>query len=94
MPVAVVRATFLSVRVSIPAVKYFNAEEHEVQRYTQSLWVYEDHQLRVTTTLAGLNFGQNMIFSTAMTAMLVMAAEGVAAGTHSGSTNSLGPPLG
>lgn len=63
------------------AVKYFNAEEHEVGRYTNSLKVYEDLQLKVMTTLAGLNFGQNLIFSTAMTAMLVMAAEGVAAGT-------------
>jgi ABC-type transport system involved in Fe-S cluster assembly fused permease/ATPase subunit len=62
-------------------VKCFNSEDHEVKRYTSFLRDFEGAQQQVITSLSALNFGQNVIFSTAMTGMLVMSANSVASGT-------------
>ena len=53
----------------------------QVKRYTSFLRDFEGAQQQVITSLSALNFGQNVIFSTAMTGMLVMSANAVAAGT-------------
>ena len=50
-------------------IKYAGSEEREVQQYLTHLNGYEAAQLKVATSLAGLNFGQNLIFSSALTAM-------------------------
>ncbi|KAK5064275.1 Iron-sulfur clusters transporter atm1, mitochondrial [Exophiala bonariae] len=63
------------------AVKYFNNEKFEVDRYDKALKKYEDASIKVTTSLAFLNSGQNIIFSSALAAMMYIAANGVAAGT-------------
>lgn len=63
------------------AVKYFNNEKFEVDRYDKALKKYEDASIKVTTSLAFLNSGQNVIFSSALAAMMYIAANGVAAGT-------------
>ncbi|KAK0935495.1 Iron-sulfur clusters transporter atm1, mitochondrial, partial [Friedmanniomyces endolithicus] len=42
---------------------------------------YEDASIKVATSLAYLNTGQNLIFSTALTGMMYMAAQGVAEGS-------------
>lgn len=63
------------------AVKYFNNEKFEVDRYDKALKKYEDASIKVTTSLAFLNSGQNVIFSSALAAMMYIAANGVAAGS-------------
>ncbi|KAJ5379878.1 Iron-sulfur clusters transporter atm1 [Penicillium cataractarum] len=67
--------------INYEAVKYFNNEKFEVARYDKALKNYEDASIKVTTSLALLNSGQNMIFSTALAAMMYLAADGVATGT-------------
>ncbi|KAJ9664834.1 Iron-sulfur clusters transporter atm1, mitochondrial [Coniosporium apollinis] len=63
---------------SIP--QYFNNEKYEVSRYDSALKSYEAASIRVATSLALLNSGQNLIFSSALTAMMYLAASGVASG--------------
>ncbi|KKK20107.1 iron-sulfur clusters transporter atm1 [Aspergillus rambellii] len=67
--------------INYEAVKYFNNEKFEVARYDKALKAYEDASIKVTTSLAFLNSGQNMIFSSALAAMMYLAADGVAAGS-------------
>lgn len=67
--------------INYEAVKYFNNEKYEVARYDQALKKYEDASIKVTTSLALLNSGQNIIFSGALAAMMYMAANGVAQGS-------------
>ncbi|KAG4060349.1 ABC transporter B family member 25 [Phytophthora cactorum] len=62
-------------------VKYFNNEEHETERYDESLKGYQQAALKTQTSLAMLNAGQNGIFSVGLTAIMYMACEGIAAGT-------------
>lgn len=67
--------------INYEAVKYFNNESFEVKRYDQSLVDYEKSSIKIATSLALLNSGQNIIFSSALTAMMYLAATGVADGT-------------
>lgn len=67
--------------INYEAVKYFNNEKFEVARYDKALREYEKSSIKVATSLAFLNSGQNVIFSTALTAMMYFAAEGVATGS-------------
>ncbi|KAH9212987.1 iron ABC-transporter-like protein [Leptodontidium sp. 2 PMI_412] len=66
--------------INYEAVKYFNNEKFEVGRYDQALKEYEKSSIKVATSLAFLNSGQNLIFSSALTAMMYLAADGVATG--------------
>ncbi|TIB86661.1 hypothetical protein E3Q06_01501 [Wallemia mellicola] len=63
------------------AVKHFNNEAYQAKLYDGTLKKYEDASLKVATSLAYLNSGQNFIFSTALTAMMVLTAQNVLAGT-------------
>ena len=67
--------------INFEAVKHFNNEKFEVGRYDRALKSYEDASIKVTTSLAFLNSGQNIIFSGALGTMMYLAADGVAAGT-------------
>ncbi|KAL8874122.1 MAG: hypothetical protein Q9174_000492 [Haloplaca sp. 1 TL-2023] len=67
--------------INFEAVKYFNNEKYEVGRYDAALRAYENASIKVTTSLAFLNSGQNVIFSSALVAMMYLAADGVAQGT-------------
>lgn len=67
--------------INFEAVKYFNNEKYEVSRYDEALKAYETASIKVTTSLTFLNSGQNMIFSSALAAMMYLAADGVASGT-------------
>ncbi|TGZ80185.1 P-loop containing nucleoside triphosphate hydrolase protein [Ascodesmis nigricans] len=69
--------------INYEAVKYFNNEQFEVARYDKALKNYETASIKVATSLAFLNSGQNIIFSSALTAMMYLACQGVSAGTLS-----------
>uniref|UniRef100_A0A8B9FSD6 Iron-sulfur clusters transporter ABCB7, mitochondrial n=1 Tax=Amazona collaria TaxID=241587 RepID=A0A8B9FSD6_9PSIT len=64
-------------------VKYFNNEKYEAQRYDEFLKRYENASLKTTSTLALLNFGQSAIFSVGLTAIMVLASQGIVAGSLS-----------
>ncbi|KAI9836005.1 MAG: Iron-sulfur clusters transporter atm1, mitochondrial [Sclerophora amabilis] len=66
--------------INYEAVKYFNNEKLEVGRYDSALKAYENESIKVATSLALLNSGQNLIFSSALTAMMYLAADGVFTG--------------
>ncbi|KAF2445365.1 P-loop containing nucleoside triphosphate hydrolase protein [Karstenula rhodostoma CBS 690.94] len=66
--------------INYEAVKYFNNEKYEVAKYNNALLGYEKASIKVATSLALLNSGQNLIFSSALTAMMYLAADGVATG--------------
>jgi ABC transporter ATM len=59
------------------AVKNFNNERYEVNRYDAHLCTYEKASVKIATSLALLNSGQNVIFSTALTGIMFLAAQGV-----------------
>jgi ATP-binding cassette, subfamily B, heavy metal transporter len=61
-------------------VKYFGAEGREARRYDQSMALYERASVKSYTSLAVLNTGQAVIFTLALTAVMVMAGLDVAAG--------------
>lgn len=67
--------------INYEAVKYFNNEKYEVSRYDDALKAYEKASIKVATSLAFLNSGQNLIFSSALTAMMYLACSGVANGS-------------
>ncbi|KAI1234678.1 hypothetical protein IHE44_0003052 [Lamprotornis superbus] len=63
--------------------EYFNNEKYEAQRYDEFLKTYENASLKTTSTLALLNFGQSAIFSVGLTAIMVLASQGIIAGSLS-----------
>ncbi|KAJ2162504.1 Iron-sulfur clusters transporter atm1, mitochondrial [Coemansia sp. RSA 552] len=69
--------------INYESVKYFNAETYQAQKYDRALAKYQKAALKTADSLAILNAGQNVIFSTALAAMMYMAAQGVVAGTMS-----------
>ena len=60
-------------------VKYFGNEEFEAGRYDESLRRYEAAAVRNEMSLGLLNIGQSLIIAAAVTALMVLAAQGVAA---------------
>ena len=69
--------------INYETVKYFNNEDYEAAQYDTSLRKYEAASLKTTTTLAFLNFGQNVIFSAALSAIMIMASRDILAGNMS-----------
>jgi ATP-binding cassette subfamily B protein len=61
-------------------VKYFGNEEHETRRFDRSMTGYERAAIRTATSLSLLNTGQTLIFSAGLTALMLMAANGIAQG--------------
>ncbi|XP_043591232.1 iron-sulfur clusters transporter ABCB7, mitochondrial-like isoform X5 [Bombus pyrosoma] len=61
--------------------KYFNNEKFEAERYDESLKKYEIASLKTSTSLAMLNFGQNAIFSAALSLIMVLASNNIIEGT-------------
>jgi ATP-binding cassette, subfamily B, heavy metal transporter len=62
-------------------VKYFGNEEFEARRYDENLRKYEDAATKSEASLGILNIGQALIIAAAVTALMLLAAEGVAAGS-------------
>ncbi|KAK3935728.1 iron-sulfur clusters transporter ATM1, mitochondrial [Diplogelasinospora grovesii] len=67
--------------INYEAVKYFNNERYEVARYDKALRQYEKSSIKVATSLAFLNSGQSIIFSSALTLMMWLGAKGIVAGS-------------
>ena len=59
----------------------FNNEKFEIAQYDKHLAEYEKQSVKISTSLAFLNSGQNVIYSSALTLMMFMAAQGVVNGT-------------
>ncbi|MCL7032692.1 hypothetical protein MKW94_013698 [Papaver nudicaule] len=66
--------------VNYETVKYFNNEEFEAEKYDEFLKKYEDAALKTSSSLAFLNFGQNVIFSTALSMAMVLCSHGIMSG--------------
>ncbi|RZC77907.1 hypothetical protein C5167_002150 [Papaver somniferum] len=66
--------------VNYETVKYFNNEEFEAEKYDEFLKKYEDAALKTSSSLAFLNFGQNVIFSTALSMAMVLCSHGIMRG--------------
>ena len=58
--------------INYETVKYFNNERFEAQEYDKSLVQFEKASLKTSESLALLNFGQNAIFSAALTTIMLM----------------------
>jgi ABC-type transport system involved in Fe-S cluster assembly fused permease/ATPase subunit len=58
-------------------VKYFGNEEFEARRYDENLRKYEDAATKSESSLGLLNIGQSLIIAAAVTALMLLAAEGV-----------------
>ncbi|MEV8466314.1 ABC transporter ATP-binding protein/permease [Fluviibacterium sp. DFM31] len=67
--------------LNFETVKYFGAENREAERYDSAMAGYEDAAIRTSYSLAFLNFGQSLIISAGLIAVMVMAALGVQKGT-------------
>jgi ABC-type transport system involved in Fe-S cluster assembly fused permease/ATPase subunit len=66
--------------INFETVKYFTNESHESQLYDQELDKWEQARRKNRLTLFGLNFGQALIITASMTAMLSLAAYEVSQG--------------
>ncbi|KAF8335153.1 P-loop containing nucleoside triphosphate hydrolase protein [Amanita rubescens] len=58
--------------VNFKAVKHFNNEKYEIAQYDKHLAAYEKASVKVTTSLSYLSSGQNVIFSSGLTAACTM----------------------
>ncbi|KAL3034963.1 hypothetical protein AAZX31_02G223200 [Glycine max] len=67
--------------INYETVKYFNNEVYEADNYDKYLKRYEDAALKTQRSLALLNFGQNVIFSTALSSAMVLCSHGIMDGT-------------
>jgi ATP-binding cassette subfamily B (MDR/TAP) protein 7 len=66
--------------LNFETVKFFNNETLETQRYDDLLRQYSAMSNKTQSSLAALNFGQNAIFSCGLTAIMILAAQGITAG--------------
>ncbi len=62
-------------------VKYFSAEAREANRYDESMREYEKLAIQTNYTLGFLNFGQSVLITGGLVAVMILAAMGVQDGT-------------
>jgi ATP-binding cassette subfamily B protein len=62
-------------------VKYFGNEQYEARRYDENMQHWEIAAVRNTVSLAYLNAGQSFIVAVGVTALMLLAADGVVKGT-------------
>jgi ABC-type transport system involved in Fe-S cluster assembly fused permease/ATPase subunit len=63
-------------------VKYFGAEGREARRYDKSMARYEETSIKSYTSLTFLNFGQAVIFTVGLTAVMAMSISGIRSGQN------------
>jgi len=63
--------------LNFETVKYFNAERREAARYDGAMAAYEGLAVRTGLSLSVLNFGQSLIITAGLIAVMVMSAIGV-----------------
>ncbi len=61
-------------------VKYFNTEEHEAARHDEAMRRYEKMAVMTSKSLAALNAGQALIYTTGLTIAMALTAMDVSAG--------------
>src|SRR5438105_6119300 len=59
-------------------VKYFGNEEYEARRYDENLRKYETAAVKNEASLGLLNIGQSLVIAIAVTALMLLVAQGVA----------------
>ncbi|VDP30512.1 unnamed protein product [Soboliphyme baturini] len=69
---------------------YFNNEAFEADEYDKLLAKYEEASLKTTSSLAVLNFGQNLIFSVSLSAVMLLAAQRIMTGKFYGRSPNSG----
>ncbi|MCT4557320.1 MAG: ABC transporter ATP-binding protein/permease [Pelagimonas sp.] len=69
--------------LNFETVKYFGAESREAARYDTAIQGYQTAAIKTATSLAMLNFGQSLIITSGLVAVMVMAALGVERGALS-----------
>ena len=67
--------------LNFETVKYFGNEAHEARRYDRGLRAYEGAAVKSRQSLSLLNVGQAAIIAIGVTAIMVMTAAGVVAGS-------------
>jgi len=67
--------------INYETVKYFGNERWEARRYDDNLRTWETASIKNLVSLAYLNIGQGVIIGGGLTLLMVMAAQGVVAGT-------------
>ncbi|XP_042476875.1 ABC transporter B family member 25, mitochondrial-like [Macadamia integrifolia] len=66
--------------INYETVKYFNNEAYEAEKYDEFLKRYENAALKAQHSLAFLNLGQNVIFSTALSTAMLLCSHGIMKG--------------
>jgi len=66
--------------INYETVKYFNNEELEVSQYDKKLASWEKSAIHNQTSLSVLNIGQGVIISAGLTALMLLAGQGVVDG--------------
>jgi ATP-binding cassette, subfamily B (MDR/TAP), member 7 len=67
--------------LNFETVKYFGNEQHETDQYAAHLKQYGNAHIKTQISLSVLNFGQGAIFASALTAIMMMAGNEIAAGS-------------
>jgi ABC-type transport system involved in Fe-S cluster assembly fused permease/ATPase subunit len=68
--------------INYETVKYFDNEKHELNKYNELLKEYSHYGIKSNTTLSILNFGQSLIISSALTVIMILAANQIIAGKN------------
>lgn len=66
--------------INYETVKLFSNEDHEAKRFDENLKGFQKAAISTQTSLSALNFGQNVIFSVGLTAMMYMTTQSILAG--------------
>jgi len=67
--------------INFETVKYFGNEEHEARRFDGAMHDYERAAIKTRTSLSILNTSQAAVVALGITVIMIMTAQGIAAGT-------------